>query len=102
MTKVLAIVAARNEADRIGATLDALAEAFDGVDLWVADDTLDDGTSEVAIAHGARAGSRGHPHGKGANVPAAAQAALDGLASEAPVLVCDGDLGSSATELGGL
>jgi hypothetical protein len=46
--------------------------------------------------------SRGRPHGKGANVTAAAQAALEGSAAEAPVLICDGDLGSSAAELRGL
>ena len=99
MTKVLAIVAARNEADRIGATLDALAAAFDEVELWVADDASEDGTAHVALAHGARVTSRGRPHGKGANVTAAAEAALDGAAPDAPVLVCDGDLGASAGAL---
>jgi glycosyltransferase involved in cell wall biosynthesis len=102
MTKVLAIVAARNEADRIGETLAALAGAFDEVELWVADDASDDGTAEVALVHGARVTSRRRPHGKGANVTAAAEAALDGAHPAAPVLVCDGDLGASAAELGGL
>src|SRR5207249_10231021 len=32
------IVTARNEADRLGATLRALREAFPGAGLWVADD----------------------------------------------------------------
>ena len=103
MTKVLAIVAARNEADRIGATLDALAAAFDEVELWVADDASDDGTAEVALAHGARVTSRRRPHGKGANMTAAAEAALYGAPPDgATVLVCDGDLGASAGELRGL
>ncbi len=103
MTKVLAIVAARNEADRIGATLDALAAAFPGVELWVADDASGDGTAEVALAHGARVTSRRRPHGKGANMTAAAEAALDGGPPDgATVLVCDGDLGASASELWGL
>jgi glycosyltransferase involved in cell wall biosynthesis len=103
MTKVLAIVAARNEADRIGATLDALADAFDDVELWVADDASEDGTPDVALAHGARVTSRGRPHGKGANMTAAATAALDGKPPDAAtVLVCDGDLGASAGALRGL
>lgn len=55
MTNLLVIVAARNEADRIGATLDSLAAAFPGAELWVADDASDDGTAGVALAHGALA-----------------------------------------------
>jgi glycosyltransferase involved in cell wall biosynthesis len=98
----LVIVAARNEADRIGATLDALGQAFPDASLWVGDDASEDGTAEVAIAHGARVVSRRRPHGKGANVTAAAEAAL----SEEPVpelaLLCDADLGESATKLAGL
>lgn len=95
---VLAIVAARNEADRIGATLDALSATFPGAELWVADDASGDGTADVALAHGARVVSRGRPHGKGGNMTAAALAALsDG--DPGIVLVCDGDLGSSAAEL---
>ena len=104
MPTLLAIVAARNEADRIGATLDALARAFPGVHLWVADDASTDGTSEVAMMHGAQVVSRGRPHGKGGNVTAAAQAALsdEGAAAAQLVLVCDGDLGASAAQLTGL
>jgi glycosyltransferase involved in cell wall biosynthesis len=103
-TNLLAIVAARNEADRIGATLDALGAAFPGASIWVADDASEDGTSDVALAHGARVISRGRPHGKGGNVTAAAEAALsDAEAAAAPLaLVCDGDLGESAAALTGL
>jgi glycosyltransferase involved in cell wall biosynthesis len=100
--KPLVLVAARNEADRVGASVDALREAFPGAEVWVGDDASEDGTAEVALAHGARVVSRGRPHGKGANVTAAAEAALgDGLVPEI-VLVCDGDLGSSAARLGEL
>ncbi len=99
MTDPLLIVAARNEADRLGATLDALAATFPGARLWVADDASEDATSEVALAHGARVVSRGRPHGKGANMTAAAQAALGGEPSERLALVCDGDLGASAAQL---
>jgi glycosyltransferase involved in cell wall biosynthesis len=97
----LVIVAARNEADRIGATLDALAAALPGAELWVADDASDDGTGVVALARGARVVSRGRPHGKGANMTAAARAALSDEAGAAAelVLVCDGDLGESAAAL---
>jgi glycosyltransferase involved in cell wall biosynthesis len=101
---LLVIVAARNEADRIGATLDAIAETFPGASVWVADDASEDGTAHVALTHGARVVSRGRPHGKGGNVTAAAEAALsDAEAGSAElVLVCDGDLGSSATALSAL
>lgn len=99
----IAIAAARNEADRVGDTLDALAAALPGARLWVADDASEDGTPEVAMQHGARVVSRRRTHGKGGNVSAAAEAALselDGeLDGEATVLLCDADLGSSAAGL---
>jgi glycosyltransferase involved in cell wall biosynthesis len=98
------IVAAHNEADRIGATLDALATGFPGAELWVADDASADGTGEVALAHGARVVGRRRPHGKGANVTAAAEAALDHAPEPdgAIFLLCDADLGDTAGELGAL
>jgi len=95
------IVAARNERDRIGDTLDALAGAFPGTALWVADDASDDGTAQIALAHRARVVSRGRPHGKGANVTAAAEALLSER-QRGIVLLCDADLGSSAACLGPL
>ncbi|MFL5873602.1 MAG: glycosyltransferase [Solirubrobacterales bacterium] len=94
-----AIVAARNEADRIGATVAALREALPGVRVWVADDASEDGTAEAALAAGAEVVSRGRPHGKGANVTAAAEAALSVTTPAAVVLLCDGDLGESAARL---
>jgi glycosyltransferase involved in cell wall biosynthesis len=104
MKDLLVIVAARNEADRIGETLDSLRTALPGAALWVGDDASEDGTAEVALAHGARVVSRGRPHGKGGNVTAAAQAALSDLGpgDDAIVLVCDGDLAGSAAALTGL
>jgi glycosyltransferase involved in cell wall biosynthesis len=96
---VSVIVAARNEADRIGATLDALAAAFPGAAIWVADDASDDGTAEQALRHGATVVSRGRPHGKGGNVTAAAEAMLSDPEPGATVLLCDADLGSSAAAL---
>jgi len=94
-----AIVAARNEADRVGETVAALRGAFPGAAIWVADDASTDGTAEVAMAAGARVVSRGRPHGKGANVTAAAEAALSDGAPPAVVLLCDGDLAGSAARL---
>jgi glycosyltransferase involved in cell wall biosynthesis len=98
-SKLAAIVAARNEADRIAATVRALREAFPGVRIWVADDASEDGTAEVAMTAGAEVVSRGKPHGKGANVSAAADAALSVEAPPEVVLLCDGDLGASAARL---
>ena len=95
----VAIVAARDEADRIGATLAALASALPGIESYVADDASSDGTRDVALAAGATVIGRNRPHGKGGNVTAAATAALEGLPDDATVLLCDGDLGASAANL---
>jgi glycosyltransferase involved in cell wall biosynthesis len=99
MTDLLVIVAARDEADRIGASVDGLRAVFADAEIWVGDDASTDGTAEVALAHGAQVVSRGRPHGKGGNVTAAAEAALTGREAPRLVLVCDGDLGTSAAEL---
>jgi glycosyltransferase involved in cell wall biosynthesis len=93
------IIAARNEADRIGETVAALRGVLPGATLWVADDASTDGTAEAAMAAGAQVVSRGRPHGKGANVSAAAEAALSVEPPPELVLLCDGDLGASATAL---
>jgi len=93
------IVAARNEADRVGETVGALRGAFPGAAIWVADDASTDGTAEAAMAAGAQVVSRGRPHGKGANVTAAVEAALSAEPAPGLVLLCDGDLGASAARL---
>ncbi len=97
----MVIVAARNEADRIGITLRALAEAFPSAPLIVGDDASSDATAEVALAHGAEVVSRRRPHGKGANVTAAVATVIDRAAEPDPptFLLCDADLGASAGEL---
>lgn len=94
-----AIVAARNEADRVGQTVWALREVFPGARLWVADDASSDGTAEAAMLAGAEVVRRGKPHGKGGNVGAAAEAALSVEPPPRLVLLCDGDLGASAARL---
>jgi glycosyltransferase involved in cell wall biosynthesis len=93
------IIAARNEADRIGETLAALRGALPEAALWVADDASTDGTAVVAMTAGAQVVSRGRPHGKGANVSAAGEAVLSVEPVPAVFLLCDGDLGASAAEL---
>jgi glycosyltransferase involved in cell wall biosynthesis len=98
---VVVIVAARDEADRITATIDALKEAFPGAHVIVADDGSSDGTSDLALAHGAEVVSRRRPHGKGGSMTAAAAtiAPLAELGDPPVFLLCDGDLGASAGEL---
>lgn len=94
-----AIVAAHNEADRVGETVRALRGVFPGARIWVADDASSDGTAEVAMTAGAEVVRRGKPHGKGGNVGAAAEAALSVEPAPRLVLLCDGDLGASAAQL---
>lgn len=96
---IAVVVAARNEADRIGETLAALGGALPGAALWVADDASTDGTAEAASAAGARVVGRGRPLGKGANATAAVEEALSADPAPGLVLLCDGDLGSSAANL---
>jgi glycosyltransferase involved in cell wall biosynthesis len=96
------VVAARNEAARIEATVSALRAAFPAAPIWVGDDASEDGTAELAMAAGAQVVSRGRPHGKGANAGAAVEAALGAESPPRLVLLCDGDLGASAARLGPL
>ncbi len=93
------VIAARNEADRIAATVGALRGAFPDAAIWVGDDASTDGTAELALAAGAQVVRRGRPHGKGGNVTAAAEAALSVEPPPDLVLLCDGDLGASAARL---
>jgi glycosyltransferase involved in cell wall biosynthesis len=93
------VVAARNEADRVGETVAALRRAFPEAAVWLADDASTDGTAELAMAAGARVVSRRRPHGKGGNVTAAAEAALSDEPRTRLVPLCGADLGASAAEL---
>jgi glycosyltransferase involved in cell wall biosynthesis len=97
--RVAAIVAARNEADRIALTVSALRAELPEAAIYVADDASTDGTAEAALAAGAVVVGRRRPHGKGANVTAAAEAALSVEPPPGAVLLCDGDLGASAAHL---
>lgn len=101
---LVAIVAAHDEAARIGATLAALAHAFPSAVLWVADDGSRDGTAALAQAAGARVARSEHDVGKGGAMTLAARRALAELPGSADdvFLLCDGDLGDSAGRLGPL
>jgi len=93
------ILAARNEQERVGAALAALRAKLPDARLIVADDASADATRERAVANGAWLISRRRPHGKGANVGAAAEAAVGEFDDAATVLLCDADLGATAAEL---
>ncbi len=106
------VVAALDEADRIGATVAALARALPGAPVWVADDGSTDGTAELARAAGATVVRSERIVGKGQAMTAAVDAALD-VVGRAPggereggpepvLLLCDGDLGESAARLDAL
>lgn len=125
---VAVVVAAYNEAERIALTLTALARAFPGAELWVADDGSTDATPVIARAAGARVVRSEWMIGKGEAVTLAARDALRAASSrvcaparansvsktspdrgsflsvdgsdDGPIFVlCDGDLGESAAEL---
>jgi glycosyltransferase involved in cell wall biosynthesis len=97
------IVAAHNEADRIEATLAALALAFPGTRAWVADDGSSDATPEIARRAGARVVRGERAIGKGGAVTRAVrEAPRAGTDGEAVFVFCDGDLAGSARELSAL
>jgi glycosyltransferase involved in cell wall biosynthesis len=98
--EIAAVVAARNEEERLGDTLAALRSAFPGARLIVADDASTDRTPDIAREAGAELVRSEKRLGKGgANTPAA-EAAL--AHDPSGVLLCDGDLGASAAALTGL
>jgi glycosyltransferase involved in cell wall biosynthesis len=97
----IVIVSARDEADRLPATLAALAEAFPGAHVLVADDGSTDATAAVAQAAGAEVVSQPRSVGKGGATTAAARRVLGRTTATDPpiVILCDGDLGASARHL---
>jgi glycosyltransferase involved in cell wall biosynthesis len=98
-----AIIAARNESDRIGATLHGLAEAFPGIRVIVADDDSTDDTPAVARAGGAEVVEAPRNLGKGGNASLAAERFLSSGPDDGDmVLLCDADLAGSADRLRGL
>jgi glycosyltransferase involved in cell wall biosynthesis len=102
--QIFIIVAAYNEADRIGATLQALASAFPGARVLLADDGSSDDTASIAAGLGAQVVRSERMLGKGEAVTLAAREALGNaralrVEQEAVFVLCDGDLGSSAGAL---
>ena len=92
------IVTARNEADRLGDTLRALKGAFPDARIVVADDASTDATPHVALQESAELVRAPARLGKGG----AANLAVERLRRDGPLpslILCDGDLGSSAKEL---
>jgi glycosyltransferase involved in cell wall biosynthesis len=96
------IVTAHNEADCLPATLAALAAAFPGARVLVADDGSTDGSAEVAAAHGAEVVRSERNQGKGGTATLAAQRLLPLASGPDPkpvILLCDGDLAAGAEAL---
>ncbi|MGA9875085.1 MAG: glycosyltransferase [Solirubrobacteraceae bacterium] len=112
----LIILTARDEADRIEATLGGLARAFPRAHVWVADDGSVDATAAIARQAGANVVRSERTIGKGGAATLAAREALAWLrqAAEAGgegfaavgdatvVVLCDADLGGSAILLAAL
>ncbi len=83
---VAILVAARDEEERIGRTIEALRAGFPRAEVIVADDGSRDGTARAAAGAGARV-LRLPARGKGQALSIAERTAPSG-----PLLVCDADL----------
>jgi hypothetical protein len=80
------LIAARDEADRIGSTIDELRRRFPDAEVIVADDGSHDATADLAEAAGARVLRLPH-RGKGQALTLGERAAPPGA-----LLLCDADL----------
>jgi glycosyl transferase family 2 len=87
------VIAARNEADRIGGTIAALRQEFPDAEILVVDGASGDGTSERAEDAGAVV-IRLSRTGKGEALSAGERGAAPG-----PLLLCDADLRGSLAPL---
>ena len=92
--EIAIVVTAYNEADRLGETLRALAEAFPGARVVVADDASTDATAQMARQGGAEVVTAPKRLGKGGVATLAAERVRG-----ATLVFCDGDLGGSAAHL---
>ena len=95
--RVIVVIAAYNEAERIAATVRAAAGIGGVAAVIVADDASADDTAPLAEAAGARVLRLAENRGKGRALAAGLAAARDEDPS-ATVLLLDGDLGETATE----
>ena len=99
-----AVVAARNEEEKLSATLEAILRLPNLSRLVVADDGSTDATATLARAIGAEVVSLPSPEGKGAALRAGISLARKRVSSghepfAQPLLLADADLGSSASRL---
>jgi glycosyltransferase involved in cell wall biosynthesis len=92
--EIAIVVTAYNEADRLGETLRALAEAFPDARVIVADDASTDATAQMARQGGAELVTAPERVGKGGVATLAAE-----RVTGATLVLCDGDLGASARHL---
>ena len=95
-SRVVALVAAHDEAPRVGATVSALTGIVD--EVVVVDDGSEDGTSSVALVAGATVLRASRRRGKGRAV----EDALDRLPPAGIWLLADADLADTAGRLGAL
>jgi glycosyltransferase involved in cell wall biosynthesis len=95
--RLAVVIAAHDEADRIGATVAAVRDAFPGALVVVADDGSSDGTAAVAQAAGAQVARLERRVGKGGAASRGAALALEG--DPELILLCDADLAASAARL---
>ena len=93
--EIAVVVSAYNEEERLGDTIAALRDAFPGARLIVADDHSSDATPDLARAAGAELVRAPRHLGKGG----ANTMAVERLTGDSTLVLCDGDLGASASEL---
>src|SRR4051794_22123766 len=101
MDDPIVIVSARDEADRLPATLAALRAVFPDARVLVADDGSRDATARLARAAGAEVVPQPSRIGRGGANGAVARVVLERTTAPDPpiVVLCDGDLGESARHL---
>jgi glycosyltransferase involved in cell wall biosynthesis len=104
--RVLALVPAHNEADRVGDTVRALHKLPEIAEVLVVDDGSSDATAARAIDAGAHCLRLEVNRGKGgalnAGLDALTARVRSGAAAPAALLLADADLGASAERLGAL
>jgi len=100
-SQITVIVTARDEAERIAATIAGVRSAFPQATVLVADDGSADATAQLAREAGAQLVRGESRLGKGQAATRAARTLMRAGAEppEGVVVFCDGDLGSSAARL---
>ena len=96
---VVVIVTARDEAERIGTTLDALAAAFPKATVLLADDGSRDAPAALAAARRVETVASGRRRGKGQAASLACARAIELGGERSTYVLCDADLGASAAVL---